>query len=274
MTRKKVTLAYITNDSERKASYKKRKKGLIKKVSELSTLCGVPACVIIYSQYDPVPVVWPSPLEAQSILARFRKLSIMDQTRKMVNQESFTRQRIKKATEQLRRLQKENSCRELEAFMFRCILGQASLNDLRIHDVSEMSFVIGQTLRDIKARMDAMAAEHQRNLAAPPPPPLPPLLPPPPMLALPPPPPPTTVEEAPVRMEDDGMESFPWNLVQSPGGGGDMEGTGLGWDPGMVLPYPYDFDQSSSSYSGQNPNRNLDPNPNPNPNPNPTPFNK
>ncbi|XP_047938085.1 agamous-like MADS-box protein AGL80 [Salvia hispanica] len=266
MTRKKVTLAYITNDSEIKASYKKRKKGLIKKVSELSTLCGVPACVIIYSQYDPVPVVWPSPLEAQSILARFRKLSIMDQTRKMVNQESFTRQRIKKATEQLRRLQKENSRRELEAFMFRCILGQASLNDLQIHDVSEMSFVIGQTLRDIKARMEAMAAEHQRNQTAPPL--LPSLLPPLPMMTLPPPPPPSVVEEAPPRMEDDGMESFPWNLVQSPGGGGEMDGTGLGWDPGMVLPYPYDFDQSRSSRSGRNPN------PNPSPNPNPNPFNQ
>ncbi|XP_047938029.1 agamous-like MADS-box protein AGL80 [Salvia hispanica] len=271
MTRKKVTLAYITNDSERKASYKKRKKGLIKKVSELSTLCGVPACVIIYSQYDPVPVVWPSPLDAQSILARFRKLSVMDQSRKMVNQESFTRQRIKKTTEQLRRLQKDNTCRELEAFMFRCILGQASLDDLQIHDVSEMNFVISQTLRDIKARMEAMAAEHQRNLAAPPP--LPPLLPQLPMLAMPPPPPPPAVEEAPPRMEEDGMESFPWNLVQSPGGGGGMEGSGLGWDPGMVLPYPYFFDQSGSSQSGQNRNPDPNPNPNRNPNPNPNPFN-
>ncbi|XP_042027304.1 agamous-like MADS-box protein AGL80 [Salvia splendens] len=267
MTRKKVTLAYITNDSERKASYKKRKKGLIKKVSELSSLCGVQAYVIIYSPYETVPVVWPSPLDAQSILARFRKLSIMDQSRKMVNQESFTRQRIKKVTEPLRRLQKDNTCRELEAFMFRCILGQASLDDLQIHDATEMSFVISQTLRDIKARMDAMVAEHQRNQTAPPM--LPPLLPPPPpMLALPPPPP--AVEEAPPRMEDDGMESFPWNLVQSPGGGGEMDRTGLGWDPGMVLPYPYIFDQSNSSQSGQNPN----PNPSPNPNPNPNSFNQ
>ena len=243
MTRKKVTLAYITNDSERKASYKKRKKGLIKKVSELSTLCGVQACVIIYSQYDPAPVVWPSPLDAQSILARFRKLSIMDQSRKMVNQESYTRQRIKKATEQLR-LQKENSCRELEAFMFRCITGQASIHDLQITDVSEMSWVISQILREIKGRMDAMAAEHQRKQAAP----LPPLPPPP--------PPPPVVKEAPPRMEEDGngMESFPWNLVQSPGGGGGggMDGSGLGWDP-------YLFGQSSSSQSGQNQNPNLNP---------------
>ncbi|XP_047944995.1 agamous-like MADS-box protein AGL80 [Salvia hispanica] len=250
MTRKKVTLAYISNDSERKASYKKRKKGLIKKVSELSTLCGVQACVIIYSQYDPAPVVWPSPLDAQSILARFRKLSIMDQSRKMVNQESYTRQRIKKATEQLR-LQKENSCRELEAFMFRCITGQASIHDLQITDVSEMSWVISQILREIKGRMDAMAAEHQRKQAAP----LPPLPPPP--------PPPPVVKEAPPRMEEDGngMESFPWNLVQSPGGGGRMDGSGLGWDPGMVLPYPYIFGQSSSSQSGQNQNQNPNPNP-------------
>ncbi|KAL1535851.1 agamous-like MADS-box protein AGL80 [Salvia divinorum] len=254
MTRKKVTLAYITNDSERKASYKKRKKGLIKKVSELSTLCGVDACAIIYSPYDPVPEVWPSPLAAQSILARFRKLSNMDQSRKMVNQESFTRQRIKKASEQLRRLQKDNNCRELEAFMFRCITGQASVDSFNLTDVSEMGWVINQTLREIKGRMDAMAAEHQRRLAAPPPlAPLPPLPPPPPMLAAPPPP---AVEEAPARMEEDGMESFPWNLVQSPtaGGGAGMDGSGLGWDPGMVLPYPYIFGQSNSSQSGQNPN--------------------
>ncbi|KAF5764506.1 putative transcription factor MADS-type1 family [Helianthus annuus] len=52
MTRKKVKLAFIMNDSARKATYKKRKKGLMKKVNELSTLCGIDACVIIYSPYE------------------------------------------------------------------------------------------------------------------------------------------------------------------------------------------------------------------------------
>ncbi|KAJ6434469.1 hypothetical protein OIU84_018060 [Salix udensis] len=55
MTRKKVKLAYITNDSARKATFKKRKKGLMKKVSELSTLCGIEACAIICSPYDAQP---------------------------------------------------------------------------------------------------------------------------------------------------------------------------------------------------------------------------
>ncbi|KAL0379992.1 UNVERIFIED_CONTAM: Agamous-like MADS-box protein [Sesamum angustifolium] len=166
MTRKKVTLAYITNDSERKASFKKRKKGLIKKVSELSTLCGVDACAIIYSQYDQEPEVWPSPLGAQAVLARFRKLSEMDQTRKMVNQESFTRQRIKKAEDQLRRVQKENKRKELENFMFQCLAGMATLEDFNLRDAAEMGWVVNQTLREINSRMEALQKTGQHHQPA------------------------------------------------------------------------------------------------------------
>ncbi|MBA0707720.1 hypothetical protein Golax_019744 [Gossypium laxum] len=52
MIRKKVKLAYITNDSSRKATYKKRKKDLMKKMSELSTYCGIDTCAIMYSPYE------------------------------------------------------------------------------------------------------------------------------------------------------------------------------------------------------------------------------
>ncbi|GMN23112.1 hypothetical protein TIFTF001_000008 [Ficus carica] len=61
MTRKKGNLAYITNDSVRKATFKKRKEGLIKKVNKLTTLCGSDACTIIYSPYNPEPELFPSP---------------------------------------------------------------------------------------------------------------------------------------------------------------------------------------------------------------------
>jgi hypothetical protein len=47
MTRKKVKLAFIVDDLARKATYKKRKMGIIKKVSELTILCGIPACAVI-----------------------------------------------------------------------------------------------------------------------------------------------------------------------------------------------------------------------------------
>ncbi|MBA0671480.1 hypothetical protein Goklo_024361, partial [Gossypium klotzschianum] len=55
MIRKEVKYAYITNDSSRKATYKKRKNGLMKNMSEMSTLCGTDACAIMYSPYESQP---------------------------------------------------------------------------------------------------------------------------------------------------------------------------------------------------------------------------
>ncbi|MBA0752222.1 hypothetical protein Gogos_001076 [Gossypium gossypioides] len=59
MSRKKIKLAYITNDSARKTTYKKRTKGLVKKVRELTTLFGIEAFAIIYSpDFGSQPEFW------------------------------------------------------------------------------------------------------------------------------------------------------------------------------------------------------------------------
>ncbi|XP_010246969.1 PREDICTED: agamous-like MADS-box protein AGL80 [Nelumbo nucifera] len=70
MAGKKVKFALISNESAR-TTFKKRKNGLMKNVSELSTLCGVSACAIIYSLYGKCLDVWPSISDAQRVLARF-----------------------------------------------------------------------------------------------------------------------------------------------------------------------------------------------------------
>ncbi|KAL8549301.1 hypothetical protein ACS0TY_008235 [Phlomoides rotata] len=233
MTRKKVTLAYITNDSERRASFRKRKKGLIKKVSELSTLCGVDACAIIYSQFDPVPEVWPSVQGAQAVLARFRRMSAMDQTRKMVNQESFTRQRIKKAEDQLRRLRKENKRKEMERFMFMNLYDMASLDQFDINDGADLGFVINQTLNEIRSQMEVV----KRNERVQPPPQ---------NYGFP-------AEQQPV-MNVEELEGFPWDLVQSPAFGGLNDGR-LGWDNRVAPPpaytYSYMFNNGASTSGTQ-----------------------
>ncbi|KAF6155268.1 hypothetical protein GIB67_019794, partial [Kingdonia uniflora] len=46
------------NERSRKATFVKRSGGIKKKVSELSTLCGVPAFMIIYGD-DNRPITWP-----------------------------------------------------------------------------------------------------------------------------------------------------------------------------------------------------------------------
>ncbi|KAH0992523.1 hypothetical protein GBA52_004006 [Prunus armeniaca] len=93
MTRKKVKLAWITNDSARKTSFRKRKEGLLKKLSELSILCDVSGFAIIYGPDDKEPVVWPSRPIAEELLARFQRIPEVDRCKKMMNQETYLNDR-------------------------------------------------------------------------------------------------------------------------------------------------------------------------------------
>ncbi|KAH7542883.1 agamous-like MADS-box protein AGL80 [Ziziphus jujuba] len=169
MTRKKVKLAYISNDSARKATFKKRKKGLVKKVGELSTLCDVDACAIIYSPYDTQPELFPSPLGVQRVLSKFKKMPEMEQSKKMVNQESFLRQRIAKANEQLKKQRKDNREKEMTRVMFQSLTGKG-LQGLNMMDLNDLGWLIDQNLKDINKRIESHKAEassQKHDVAAP-----------------------------------------------------------------------------------------------------------
>ncbi|KAG8051964.1 hypothetical protein GUJ93_ZPchr0001g31433 [Zizania palustris] len=96
MARKKISLQRIANNSNRRATFRKRRKGLIKKTSELATLCDVDACLVIYGEGDSQPEVWPSVPQATALLDHFKSLPDMEQYKKMMNQEDFVRQSIAK----------------------------------------------------------------------------------------------------------------------------------------------------------------------------------
>ncbi|XP_010240843.1 PREDICTED: agamous-like MADS-box protein AGL80 [Nelumbo nucifera] len=156
MARKKVKLALIANETARKATFKKRKKGLMKKVSELSTLCGVSACAIIYSPYDSQPDVWPSPPEAQRVIARFKSLPEMEQSKKMMNQEAFLRQRISKVKEQLKRQEKENRDLEITQLMNQALTGNKSLHDVGVEDLGDLAWMVEEKMKAIQERIELL----------------------------------------------------------------------------------------------------------------------
>lgn len=156
MARKKVKLEWIANDSARKATFKKRKKGLTKKVSELSTLCDVKACMIIYGPAEPHAEVWPSAPEAMSVLARLKRLPEMEQSKKMMNQEALMRQRIRKLQEQLQRQDKENRELETALLMQQCLAGR-SLQDVAIEDVTALAWMAEVKMNKVRERMDVAA---------------------------------------------------------------------------------------------------------------------
>ncbi|WRX23096.1 Transcription factor, partial [Theobroma cacao] len=137
-----MKLSYITKDSARKATFRKRKKGLLKKASELSTLCGIEASVIIYSPYDAQPEVWPSPAGAQRVLSEFKNMPKMDQSMGMMSQKSFLQQRIELANKQLKRQCRDNREKEITQVMFQCLAGQGleNLNMMDLNDLGKATF--------------------------------------------------------------------------------------------------------------------------------------
>ncbi|CAH1414662.1 unnamed protein product [Lactuca virosa] len=166
MTRQKVKLAFITNDSARKATYKKRKKGLMKKVNELSTLCGIDACAIIYSPYEPQPEIWPNNIGVQHVIARFKRIPEMERSKNMLNQESFIRKQVTKTNEQLKKQMKENREKEMTEVMYQCLTGKGSIENLTLPDLKDLGELVDQTLKDISRRIESLKIANPNEAAA------------------------------------------------------------------------------------------------------------
>ncbi|KAH7863391.1 hypothetical protein Vadar_016901 [Vaccinium darrowii] len=149
MTRSKVNLVYISNDSARRKTYRRRKSGLMKKAQEITKLCAIEACAIMFSPYDPEPVVWPNQLQAQQVISRYRHLPPPQQSKKLVDQESFTRQMLEKTMEKVTKKRKENEHNQMTQVMYQCLNG-GGFGNLTIGDMNNMSGLISQNLREIE----------------------------------------------------------------------------------------------------------------------------
>ncbi|KAF5735026.1 agamous-like MADS-box protein AGL80 [Tripterygium wilfordii] len=147
--RKKVQLAYITDERARKATFKRRKQSLMKKASELSTLCGIDACAIIYNPYEEQHEVWPSNEEIQPILSRFHNLSEMEKGKNKVDDVRFVQLRIDKAKNQLQKLCKVVREQEIINVMFESLVWPGTVQNLNLVDLNDLGLIIQQRLKQI-----------------------------------------------------------------------------------------------------------------------------
>ncbi|OEL19009.1 hypothetical protein BAE44_0019972 [Dichanthelium oligosanthes] len=114
MGRKKVNLQWITNTLTRRAAFKKRSKGLLKKASELETLCGAKACVVVYVEGEVQPEVWPADHEeARLRLTKYRDMPELGNFKKTENLKDFLDGRITKLRGQVNKSESENYKREI-----------------------------------------------------------------------------------------------------------------------------------------------------------------
>ncbi|TYI61713.1 hypothetical protein E1A91_D10G192700v1 [Gossypium mustelinum] len=71
-------------------------------MSEMSTLCGVDTCAIMYSPYKSQPEVWPFPIGFQQLLSKLEMIPEMEKSKNMLDQKTFLSQKITKVAEQLK----------------------------------------------------------------------------------------------------------------------------------------------------------------------------
>ncbi|KAK1559087.1 hypothetical protein Q3G72_010589 [Acer saccharum] len=173
MTRKKVTLEWIVNDTSRKSSLRNRRNGLLQKVNELSILCDVGVSIIIYSPGDRQPMMHPSPSKVQEILAIFNNMPEIERNKKKTNQDTYLTERVKKVREQIEKHQRKHKEIEFNNLMQYVYQGNG-LDELNETDLQYLLFFVEEKRKEIDKRVEYC----QRSplspgslLAAPPPPP-------------------------------------------------------------------------------------------------------
>ncbi|KAL1346507.1 hypothetical protein HN51_020143 [Arachis hypogaea] len=154
MARKKSKLEYIANNSKRRATFRARKTSLIKKIDEISTLCGVQSCAIIYPPNEPQPEVWPSPQKAKQVISKFKEIPKLEQNKRMLTQESLLRKRIQKAEDQLKKQKDENRQKEMSHLMFQCLSSGEVTSNASLIDLCDLSRLIDQTLKEIDLKIE------------------------------------------------------------------------------------------------------------------------
>ncbi|KAI9127302.1 hypothetical protein K1719_001861 [Acacia pycnantha] len=109
MGRGRLAMKLIEKEKSRKATFQKRKNGIIKKAHELSTLCGVDCCLIIYSPNsinDP-PEIWPQDrIQVRRIIEKY-KAKTAEKSPKKYNVTEFFKDRKNKVEAEACKLRQE-----------------------------------------------------------------------------------------------------------------------------------------------------------------------
>ncbi|KAL8097193.1 hypothetical protein AgCh_030345 [Apium graveolens] len=113
--RGKVVFARIADEKKRKESLRKRKAGLLKKMSELTILCGMEAAVVVCNREDNEPTVWPSKEEAKATINKFLDRSEVERKSRSHNTKSLFAQKCKRLKNKAERLKERNDRRILQA---------------------------------------------------------------------------------------------------------------------------------------------------------------
>ncbi|CAN1156012.1 Agamous-like MADS-box protein AGL90 [Linum perenne] len=122
MVRTKVQHKLISDEKARKTTFTKRKNGLLKKLEEITTLCGVATCAFIIHNFrgkgkKNEVEVWPSEPKASGMLKKYKELPQRKQEKYMLNHEALSKERLEKMKKALKNQQEKNQLLEIDLLL-------------------------------------------------------------------------------------------------------------------------------------------------------------
>ncbi|CAN1144215.1 Agamous-like MADS-box protein AGL80 [Linum perenne] len=184
MGRQRLRVRWIVDDEARRTTFRRKRLSLIKKVSELTTLCGIEGTCVIYSQGDtsrtaskafraPVmqpepPLVWPSEEVAAELMERFLALPGVERSKKMTNQQGYLQDAIQKAQEQKSQILNKIWDMELTLLMDQVKYGKG-IKSLNMEQLKRLSWLLEVKVHQIRKRVELISAGKQVDLVCFPP---------------------------------------------------------------------------------------------------------
>ncbi|KAL0692347.1 hypothetical protein Bca4012_059527 [Brassica carinata] len=166
MPKGRLKLDPITNNPARNQTFKKRKRGFIKKVNELATLCGVKACAVINSCDNKEPEFFPSKKGAEEVYSKFKDVLPKERLKKMYDQERYLWERIQKGQEKVMKLHAENPEIELREVMFDLLKGKTMMPH-HYYDpgfIGELNLLIGDYVNKLTHRTEFLGVNGESVL--------------------------------------------------------------------------------------------------------------
>ncbi|GAB2297781.1 hypothetical protein Dimus_031868 [Dionaea muscipula] len=169
MGRAKLPMKFIEKEKTRNITFLKRKKGLKKKACELSTLCDVPICIIIFPNNNnnaasaaakSEPEIWPSrPQKVLDVLNRYILLPSEDQQRRALNLSDILLGKKKKAEQDLLKLQRKSTATKYPTW-------HSVLAGLNKDQLIKMASDLDEKCRMISGMVALMIKNHYQGLLA------------------------------------------------------------------------------------------------------------
>ncbi|KAK7270598.1 hypothetical protein RJT34_25888 [Clitoria ternatea] len=160
MGRGRIPMELIQKEKARKTTYMKRKSGLMKKVYEFSTLCGVDVCLIMYApMFDGEPETWPQDREdVERIIQKYHNTT-SDRRPKMYNVQEYYKDRMKKTEADISKVCKEK-------FKIIYPTWDDSFNDLGQEELGILVNMLDSKLNACHQRMDMLKRDLKAKTVA------------------------------------------------------------------------------------------------------------